>query len=168
MTFENEGRFVAICILFSLVILLVILATVLSWRVTWPRTAAFMVALLWFFVALLMLLGMGLMNGIYYVSSDTCLYGESFAVQYAYNQVEDPVKREWVVRALLFYLVPDANATATDDPISQVFNIDLKAIDNVLTVSFCLMYSIPLVCKNLDVFILPRILTICMCLCRVS
>lgn len=44
---------------FGILILLVALAMVACWYMSWPKTAALLVALLWLSIALIMLLGTG-------------------------------------------------------------------------------------------------------------
>jgi hypothetical protein len=96
LAFEDTGRFIAIAVLFGLTIVFSIGAALLSLRVAHPKWASTFVALLWLFVALLMLLGVGLMQGVHVVGKDTCLYVETYAVEYATTKVDDPQKKEWV------------------------------------------------------------------------
>jgi hypothetical protein len=96
LAFDEQGRFICIAVLFGLVIVFAALATLLTFNMYYRAWGAFSVALLWFFVMLLMLLGMGVLNGVNYVSTDTCMYAETFAMDYAFNQVTDPVQRNWV------------------------------------------------------------------------
>jgi uncharacterized SAM-binding protein YcdF (DUF218 family) len=46
-------------VLFGILILLVALAMLACWYMTWPKTAALLVALLWLSIAIIMLLGTG-------------------------------------------------------------------------------------------------------------
>lgn len=96
LTFEDTGRFVAIAVVFGLTILASLLAGGLSLRVRHPIWASVWVAILWLFVAILMLLGVGLLKGVYVVGKDTCLYAETFVTRYANTKVTDPTKKAFV------------------------------------------------------------------------
>lgn len=96
MAFENTGRFIAIAVLFGLVILISLLSGVLCVKCRHPRWTATSVILLWFFIALLMLLGVGLLQGVNYFSTDACLYSESFLVSLVLRRVQDPVLKNLV------------------------------------------------------------------------
>lgn len=94
--FENTGRFVAFAVIFGMVILLGGLSTGFSYGCKYPRWTSTINILLWFFVALLMLLGVGLFKGVNYVTTDGCLYAETFIFNYAVNSISSPKTQELV------------------------------------------------------------------------
>ena len=96
LDFENKWRFVVIAILFGFMIIIALATGLFGARMTHIGWTAFFVALLWFIVMLLMLLGAGLLQGVYVVSTDTCLYAESFVLRYAMEKVDDPQRQEFV------------------------------------------------------------------------
>lgn len=96
LTFEDKGRLIAIAVMFGLTIITSMLVCAFTIRVRHPVWASMFAALFWLCVALLMLLGVGLLKGMHYVSRDTCLYVETFAMDLTDKKVQDPVKKEWV------------------------------------------------------------------------
>ena len=106
LAFQDYGRFIAIAVIFGVVILFSILASVCCVWCRFPRIAATSVILLWFFVALLMFLGVGLLKGINYVTEDGCLYAETFVVNYAANYIDSPVAKGYALRTINYYVNP--------------------------------------------------------------
>lgn len=96
LSIENKWRFVVIGLLFGFSILISMMSGIFTIRLKHTGWAAFFVALLWFIVMLLMLLGTGLLQGVHVVSTDTCLYGENFAYRYAMDQINDEETRNFV------------------------------------------------------------------------
>jgi hypothetical protein len=135
MTFEDEGRFIAIAVMFSLTIVAALAAGLLSLRVGTPFWASFFVAALWFCVALLMLLGVGILQGVHAVSTDTCLYAETFAVHYAGQKVQDPQKSAFLKKAVEYYVVPGSAADANGSAISYLIEFDITPVYALLDVS---------------------------------
>lgn len=111
MAIQNTWRFLPIAIIFGVFILLVVLTTWAVWCMSWPRTAALLVALLWFMVALLMLLGTGLMNGLYVVSDDACLFAETYVVNTALRQSPNSEFGNKLVNVIQFYMGQDVSVT---------------------------------------------------------
>jgi hypothetical protein len=107
LAFEDYGRFIAIAVIFGVVILFSILASVCCVWCRFPRIAATSVILLWFFVALLMFLGVGLLKGVNYVTEDGCLYAETFVVNYAANYIDSPVAKGYALRTINYYVNPE-------------------------------------------------------------
>ncbi|KAI7837809.1 hypothetical protein COHA_008437 [Chlorella ohadii] len=99
-------------IMFSVMIGLVPLVLLAVWKLTWPKTAVFLVALLWLVVALFMLIGTGVMRGVYVVSDDACLFAETFAISYVTRKTQNTEWGDSVVRLVEYYL-NTGNATAT-------------------------------------------------------
>jgi hypothetical protein len=128
-TFQDTGRYIGIAVSFALTIVAALGAGLLSLQVKHPTWASAFVALLWFFVALLMFLGVGLLSGVRVVSKDGCLYSETFAVYYAKSKVTDPQKREWILNALGYYfnssMVVDE---APGEALKAVTNVDITEI----------------------------------------
>lgn len=104
MAIQEKWRFIPIAVLFGVMILVV--GTVLPavyWAKKCPRTATSLVALLWLCTALLMLLGTGLLRGLYTVSSDGCLYAETFAINLARRKTATKAWGDEFVTMLEFY-----------------------------------------------------------------
>ncbi|KFM26427.1 hypothetical protein F751_2644 [Auxenochlorella protothecoides] len=76
---QHTYRFIPIAIVFGVVILLTLILLWLGARMKYPKTTSFVVALYWTSVALLMFLGVGLLNGIFEVANDACRYSETYA-----------------------------------------------------------------------------------------
>lgn len=128
-SFESTGRYIAIAVVFALTIISALGSGLLSLRVKHPVWASAFVALLWLFVTLLMLLGVGLLSGVRVVSKDACLYSETFAVNYAKDKVQDPQKKEWILNALNYYF--NASEVVDEQPgaaLKAVVNVDIREI----------------------------------------
>lgn len=111
MAFEETGRFIAIAVLFGLVILFSGAAGALSYGCRFPRWTSTNIIFLWFFVMLLMFLGVGLLKGVNVVTTDGCLYAETFVYNFALERITNPLVRQ-VVRACYLFcmrLVIDFN-----------------------------------------------------------
>ncbi|KAI8103383.1 hypothetical protein M9435_004722 [Picochlorum sp. BPE23] len=106
MAFQTTGRFIAIAVLFGMVILFsLVSAGFVVWG-SYPRVGATAVIMLWLFVALLMFLGVGLLKGVNYVAEDGCLYTETFVVNYAGDYIGDPLAKKFALRAIEYYVNP--------------------------------------------------------------
>ncbi|KAI7835642.1 hypothetical protein COHA_010473 [Chlorella ohadii] len=104
MAIEEQWRFIPIAVLFGVMILVVsAVLPAVYWAKRCPRTATFLVALLWLCTALLMLLGTGLLRGLYTVSSDGCLYAETFAIGLARQKTANKAWGDEFVSMLQFY-----------------------------------------------------------------
>jgi hypothetical protein len=104
MAIENKWRFIPIAVLFGLMILVVgAVLPFVYWAKKYPRTATALVALLWLCTALLMLLGTGLLRGLYTVSSDGCLYAETFVINLARRKTANKSWGDEFVSMLEFY-----------------------------------------------------------------
>lgn len=103
MAFQETGRFIAIAVLFGLVILFSGVAGVLSYGCRFPRWTSTNIIFLWFFVMLLMFLGVGLLKGLNVVTTDGCLYAETFVYNYALERISNPLVRQ-VVRACCVFI----------------------------------------------------------------
>lgn len=132
--FQDNGRYIAIAIMFGLTILAALLAGLFSLRVGHPVWASVFVALLWLCVCLLMLLGVGLLKGLWTVSEDACLYIESYAMRYAQTEVEDPQKREWITNAMTYYFQPTApvGVEPTGSALKAITGVDIEPLYNVI------------------------------------
>jgi hypothetical protein len=125
LAFQEVWRFVAIAVVFGLVILFSILSSVLAVWGRLPRLVATSTILLWFMTALLMLLGVGVLNGVQYVTDDGCLYAESFVFNYATNYIS-PDAAEYATKAINYYIdqsasneyVPGQALTQIVDPLA--------------------------------------------------
>lgn len=106
LAFQEYGRFIAIAVMFGTVILFSLIAGLLSVWARFPRWVSAATILLWFFVALLMLLGVGLLSGVNYVTKDGCLYAETFVVNYA-NDYIAPGAKAYAMRAIEYYVNPE-------------------------------------------------------------
>ncbi|KAL4430591.1 hypothetical protein ABPG77_005831 [Micractinium sp. CCAP 211/92] len=104
MALQEQWRFIPIAVVFGLMILVVLLTLAAVWFMTWPKTTSFLVALLWFMVALLMLLGVGLLRGVYVMSDDACLFAESYVVAYARRKAGDSQWGQLVVYLVQYYI----------------------------------------------------------------
>ncbi len=102
MEFEETGRFIAIAVLFGRVILFSGLAGILSYGCRFPRWTSTNIIFLWFFVMLLMFLGVGLLKGVNVVTTDGCLYAETFVFNYALERITNPLVQQ-VVCAFIFH-----------------------------------------------------------------
>ncbi|KAL4420686.1 hypothetical protein ABPG75_010342 [Micractinium tetrahymenae] len=112
MSIQDTWRFIPIPVLFGLAILIAAACCLLCWRVRRPGAAKLFTMLLWLDAALLMLLGAGLMRGVYVGSTDSCLYVDTLSLDLAHRKVTDPSDRAKIVRALEYYLglthIPDS------------------------------------------------------------
>lgn len=106
LAFQEYGRFIAIAVLFGMVILFALIAGILAVWGRFPRWVSTATILLWFFIALLMLLGVGLLSGVNYVTKDGCLYAETFVVNYA-NEYIAPEAKAYAMRAIDYYVNPE-------------------------------------------------------------
>ncbi|PSC74601.1 zinc metalloprotease [Micractinium conductrix] len=104
LALENKWRFIPIAVLFGVLMVLAPATALAVWSMRYVKTTAFLVAWLWLAVALLMLLGTGLLNGVYVVSDDACLYAESFAIAYARSKVPSSRWGDLAVRAIKYYV----------------------------------------------------------------
>lgn len=132
-TFQDTGRYIAIAVMFALTIIAALGAGFLSLKVNHPIWASSFVALLWLCVCLLMLLGVGLLEGVKSVSGDACLYAETYAVQYAETKVGDPQKKQWILNALGYYfntsaIVPESPGSA----LNAVTGVDIGPVYRVM------------------------------------
>jgi hypothetical protein len=87
---------------FGLTIFVSLLCAAAFWRLRWYRTATAALWLLWLTIALLMLLGVGLLKGLYVVSSDSCKYVEFLSYKLAGRKISGD-QREQVLTALGYY-----------------------------------------------------------------
>lgn len=126
MAFQNKWRFIPIIVLFAVAVLLCLVMIPLVWRMTWYKTTCGLMALLWLDVTLLMLLGVGLLNGLYVVSNDSCLYAENFAITFAERKVSDARQRELIVNGLNYYF--GATNASDTDAIRLVTGIDVPTL----------------------------------------
>ncbi|KDD72551.1 hypothetical protein H632_c3199p0 [Helicosporidium sp. ATCC 50920] len=78
MAFQNRWRYIPIAVLFGVLIVLAALLALTLPRMRWYKTASALTAVAWLDIALVMLLGVGILRGIYEVSGDVCLYGETY------------------------------------------------------------------------------------------
>lgn len=104
MAVQETWRFIPFAVIFGVLIVVTMLLMPLLWRMTWPLTAALLVAFLWLCVCLLMLIGTGMLNGVYVVSSDACLFVETFVVAYAWRKLQNTPVGEAVVTMVEYYL----------------------------------------------------------------
>ena len=86
-----------------------------------------------FFVFLVLLLGSGVVRGVQNVSTDGCLYTETFVYNILLKKIENPRKEVWLEKALKFYLNP-AVPNGTDSPgaVQEILNLDFSGIFDVL------------------------------------
>lgn len=96
MMIEDTLRPIIITVLFGLTLIAAIVALVLVLWKPRPSWASVAIAFLWFLTALLMIVGAGLFSGGLAVAEDSCLYIETYTIQYVLNKVDAPAKREWV------------------------------------------------------------------------
>jgi hypothetical protein len=113
MAFQETGRFIAIAVLFGLVILFSGAAGVLSYGCRFPRWASTNIIFLWFFVMLLMFLGVGLLKGVNIVTTDGCLYAETFVYNFALERITNPLVRQVSLRVMEYYLDESASVEYT-------------------------------------------------------
>lgn len=121
---HDTARFIVIGVVFGLVIFCALVASAITIRARHPRWGATMTIILWFMVAILMLLGVGLLDGFKYLSSDGCLYAESFVMSYATRLDGD--SQQYAVKAINYYLdqgaadeyVPGQALTQIVDPLA--------------------------------------------------
>ncbi|PRW20192.1 epidermal growth factor receptor [Chlorella sorokiniana] len=102
MAIEETWRFIPIAVCFGLTIFVSLLCAAAFWRLRWYRTATAALWLLWLTIALLMLLGVGLLKGLYVVSSDSCKYVEFLSYKLAGRKISGD-QREQVLTALGYY-----------------------------------------------------------------
>eukprot|EP00887_Chlorella_sp_A99_P007209 scaffold2.g7209.t1 len=103
MAFEERWRFIPILGLFIIGAVVSLAVPAVAWTMHLAKTASLLAALLWLNTALLMLLGAGLLNGVYTVSGDACFYAETYALKLAGHKISDSRKRAVVTNALLYY-----------------------------------------------------------------
>lgn len=113
MAFEETGRFIAIAVLFGLVILFSGAAGALSYGCRFPRWTSTNIIFLWFFVMLLMFLGVGLLKGVNVVTTDGCLYAETFVYNFALERITNPLVRQVSLRVMEYYLDESASVEYT-------------------------------------------------------
>lgn len=102
MAIEERWRFIPIAVCFGLAILTSLLCGAAFWRLRWHRTATALLWVLWLTIALLMLLGVGLLKGVYVVSADSCKYAEFLSYKLAARKISGD-RREQVLTALGYY-----------------------------------------------------------------
>lgn len=111
MAIEETWRFVPIAVVFGTTVAISLLCALLFWRLSWYRLATLLTCLLWLDVALLMLLGVALLNGVSVMSNDSCLYSEFMALAIAPGKVKDPTSQKLVMNTLNYYFgvksIPD-------------------------------------------------------------
>lgn len=111
LAFENTWRFIPIAVLFGVSILCASLAGIFCYNIRWPKWTSTIIAILWLDIALLTLLGAGLMSGVNVVTEDTCLYVETYATYRAESTIQDANIRNKTLLALDYYFgvieIPD-------------------------------------------------------------
>jgi hypothetical protein len=139
LAFQNTWRYIPIAVTFGLTILATFLAALSTYTMKHPKTSSVMVSLLWFDIAVLMLLGAGMMSGVYELSGDTCLYTEAYVLRRAENTINDPDTRDRVVLGLNYYFgvveIPDDDVVLalTGLPVNQVLEAITSDVGETLT-----------------------------------
>ncbi|GAB4813406.1 hypothetical protein N2152v2_000452 [Parachlorella kessleri] len=129
---QDTWRFVLLCVLFGLLILSVVATTVLCLWKRFGRWASLLVALTWLLTALVMLGGVGLMNGVVVVSGEGCLYLESYIYDVAQTKLSDPA-RTLVLSGMDYYFgVRNLTGTANDVPTAHVDGYDPELAEAIL------------------------------------
>lgn len=113
---EERWRFIPIAVVFGLTGGASLLCALLFWRLRWYRTATWAAAVLWLGVALLMLLGVGLFNGVVTVSTDSCQYAEFLLLQLVSRKVKDAESQRLLLNGFSYYfgltVIPDDMVTS--------------------------------------------------------
>ncbi|KAI7842724.1 hypothetical protein COHA_003654 [Chlorella ohadii] len=99
---QNKWRYVVIAVLFGLLILLSIAVAAACFWMKWGLSATFLVACLWALNAVVMFLGMGMLNGAKGVANDACLYGEETVIRLLNESVQGDTGAK-VQSALRYY-----------------------------------------------------------------
>ncbi|KAL4420685.1 hypothetical protein ABPG75_010341 [Micractinium tetrahymenae] len=115
MALQERWRFIPITVVFGTTAGMSLLCALLFWRLRWYRTATCAAAILWLDVALLMLLGVGLFNGVVTVSTDSCQYAEFMLLQLVPRKVSDEESQQLLLNGFQYYFgltaIPDDNVT---------------------------------------------------------
>ncbi|GAB4813407.1 hypothetical protein N2152v2_000453 [Parachlorella kessleri] len=136
MTLQDKWRFVVFAVLFGLLILSVMVTTALCFWMRFGRWASALVAVTWFFNALVMLGGVGLMNGVVVISADACLYTETYIYHVVGTKISEPA-RSLVLGGMDYYFgVRNLTGIVNDTLTAKVDGYDpelAEAIFNQLT-----------------------------------
>lgn len=139
LAFQNTWRYIPIAVTFGLTILATFLAALSTYTMKHPKVSSVVVSLLWLDIAVLMLLGAGMMSGVYKFSGDTCLYTEAYVLRRAENTIQNPDTRDRVVLGLNYYFgaveIPDDDVVLalTGLPVNQVLEAITSDVGETLT-----------------------------------
>jgi len=133
LQFQTQGRIIAIVVIIGMILVCALILTWLCWPVPLkhPIVASSLVAVMLFFIFLVLLIGAGVGKSTSKVLDDACLYSETYAAVTLLNQVKDPTKQMWLTEAINFYLKADGKDGAPNEAgsaVSEVLGINLKPI----------------------------------------
>ncbi|KAL4551679.1 hypothetical protein Ndes2526B_g05949 [Nannochloris sp. 'desiccata'] len=137
LRFQNQGRVIVIVVIIGMIMLCALILTWLCWSVTMkhPIIASSFLAVMLFFIFIVLLFGSGVGKSMRTLSDDACMYSETYAAVTLLKQVKDPAKQKWLSKALDFYMRPDGEAGApveAGSAVSEVLGVNLKPIKAVV------------------------------------
>jgi hypothetical protein len=137
LRFQNQGRVIVIVVIIGMILLTTVFLTWLCWSVPMkhPIIASSLLAVMFFFIFIVLLLGSGVGKSIRTLSDDACMYSETYATVTLLKKVKDPTKQKWLRKALDFYLKPDSEGGRPDEAgsaVSEVLGVNLKPIKTVV------------------------------------
>ena len=128
-TFQVQGRVAAICVILAVILVVAIVLVVLCWKLKHPAASLYLIAILFFFVCLVFLVGSSVIRALVDLANDGCLYAETFVTTVILNAIDDPTEQAWLKRALKFYLNPNPpNPNVAESAISEIAGVNLVPI----------------------------------------
>jgi hypothetical protein len=113
---QDKWRYVVIAVMFGLLILLSAAVAAACYWMKWGLSATFLVACLWALNAVVMFLGMGMLNGAKGVANDACLYGEDTVIRLLNESIQGDTGAK-VQSALRYYLGQDNLVDSNGNPL---------------------------------------------------
>jgi hypothetical protein len=137
LRFQNQGRVIVIVVIIGMIMLCAVFLTWLCWQVPMrhPIVASSLLAVMLFFIFIVLLFGAGIGHSMRTLSDDACMYSETYVAVTLLEQVKDPTKRSWLQKALNFYMRPDGESGIPDEAgsaVSEVLGVNLRPIKTVV------------------------------------
>lgn len=133
MDIQNQARIIIIIVALGCIIACATIIGVLSWHLKHPALVSYATALMLFFVFVVLLVGSGIARSGETLSNDACLYAETYAATLLIDRIDDPGKRTWWKRAIIFYLNPERPPPdAPYSALNEVTGVDINDILDIL------------------------------------
>jgi hypothetical protein len=136
LRFQNQGRVIVIVVIIGMIILCAGFLTWLCWQTPMrhPIVASSLLAVMLFFIFIVLLFGAGVGKSMRTLTDDACMYSETYVAVTLLKQVKDPTRQKWLGKAIEFYLRPDGEGipSGAGSAVSEVLGVNLKPIKTVV------------------------------------